>query len=197
MGEVVVRYKVKPGRVEENQRLVEAVYAELAERDPGGLRYLTLRLEDGVSFLHVASIDAEAGSNPLSAVSAFADFTRDIAERCDEPPVAQNAQLVGSYGISSPTPFALERGNVGSNVADRPAAASARVPGTRPTRLTRRSTSGRGRPPCSPRGPSSSVQRWARATREPGSSGLATRHFEGIKGQHGGRRVVYRTQDRS
>ena len=51
--------------------------------------------------------------------------------------------------------------------------------------------------PVLARGPSSSVQRWARATREPGSSGLATRHFEGIKGQHGGRRVVYRTQDKS
>ena len=99
MGEVVVRYKVKPERVEENQRLIERVYAELAERDPGGLRYATFRLEDGVTFLHVASVDADDGSNPLRAISAFADFTRDIAERCDEPPVAQDAQLLGSYGF--------------------------------------------------------------------------------------------------
>lgn len=99
MGEVVVRYKVKPDRVEENERLIDRVYAELAERDPGGLRYATFRLADGVSFLHVASVDAETEGNPLGEIAAFAEFTREIAERCDEPPVAQDARLVGSYGF--------------------------------------------------------------------------------------------------
>jgi hypothetical protein len=99
MGQVVVRYKVKPERVEENERLVERVYAELAERDPGGLRYATLRLADGVSFVHVASIDTPDGKNPLMDIGAFAEFTRDIADRCDEPPVALDASVVGSYGL--------------------------------------------------------------------------------------------------
>lgn len=99
MGEVVVRYKVKPESAEENQRLVEAVFAELAESDPGGIRYATFRLADGVTFVHVASIDAEDGSNPLGTISAFAEFTRDIGARCDEPPVAQDARVVGSYGL--------------------------------------------------------------------------------------------------
>jgi len=84
MPKVVVRYTVKPERAEENQRLIERVFAELAETAPEGLRYASFRLEDGVSFLHVASIDAEDGSNPLGAIEAFADFTRDIGERCDE-----------------------------------------------------------------------------------------------------------------
>jgi hypothetical protein len=98
MADVVVRYRVKPDRVEENERLVERVYAELAERDPGGIRYATYRLEDGVTFVHVASIETADGSNPLGGIAAFADFTREIAERCDEPPLAQNAHVVGSYG---------------------------------------------------------------------------------------------------
>ena len=97
MGQVVVRYKVKPERVEENEALVEAVYAELAESDPGGLRYATFKLDDGVTFVHVASVDAE--TNPLGKLSAFAKFTSNIGERCDEPPVAQDALLVGSYGL--------------------------------------------------------------------------------------------------
>jgi hypothetical protein len=99
MGQVVVRYKVKPERVEENQALVEAVFAELAESDPGGLRYVTFKLADGVTFVHVASIDTEDGSNPLGKISAFAEFTRSIGERCDEPPSAQDATVVGSYGL--------------------------------------------------------------------------------------------------
>ena len=65
MGKVVVRYKVKPERVEENERLIGAVYAELAESAPEGLRYATFRLDDGVSFVHIASIDTADGSNPL------------------------------------------------------------------------------------------------------------------------------------
>ena len=99
MPKVVVHYKVKPERVDENQHLIERVFAELAETAPEGLRYASFRLEDGVSFLHVASIDAEDGSNPFGAIEAFADFTRDIGERCDEPPTAQTAALVGSYGM--------------------------------------------------------------------------------------------------
>jgi hypothetical protein len=99
MGKVVVRYKVKPEQVEENERLIGRVYAELAETAPDGFRYATFRLEDGVSFVHIASIETADGSNPLRGIAAFAEFGRDIADRCDEPPVAQDSELVGSYGF--------------------------------------------------------------------------------------------------
>ena len=97
MGQVVVRYRVKPDRVEENEQLVRRVYQELAERDPGTIRYATFRLADGVTFVHVASHDE--GANPLPTLPAFQAFTRDIADRCDEPPVALDATVVGSYGL--------------------------------------------------------------------------------------------------
>ena len=99
MGEVVVRSRVTPERVEENARLIGRVYEELAESAPSGLRYATFRLEDGVSFVHIASIDTPDGSNPLRGITAFGEFGRDIAERCDELPVAQDSKLVGSYGF--------------------------------------------------------------------------------------------------
>ena len=35
----LIRYKTKPESADENQRLVEKVYEELAARDPGGVRY--------------------------------------------------------------------------------------------------------------------------------------------------------------
>ena len=99
MGDVVVRYKVKPDRVAENEQLVQRVYAELADSAPEGLRYATFRLDDGVSFVHIASIDTADGSNPLRSISAFAEFGREIAARCDEPPVVQDSHLVGSYNF--------------------------------------------------------------------------------------------------
>jgi hypothetical protein len=99
MPNVVVRYKVKPERAGENQQLIERVFAELTSKAPAGIRYASFQLEDNVSFVHVASIETEDGSNPLATIEAFADFTREIGERCDEPPVALGASLVGSYGM--------------------------------------------------------------------------------------------------
>jgi hypothetical protein len=92
---VVVRYKTRADAADENQRLVERVFAQLAEDDPGGLRYATFRLADGVTFVHVAAIDGEV--NPLSKSSAFAEFQRGIAGRCTEPPAATDATVVGAY----------------------------------------------------------------------------------------------------
>jgi len=53
MKTIVVRYQAKPDRAAENQRLIEAVFAELDEREPEGFTYKVFRLEDGVSFIHV------------------------------------------------------------------------------------------------------------------------------------------------
>jgi hypothetical protein len=47
--------------------------------------------------VHVALVETEDGSNPLAATQAFQDFTRDIAERCDEGPAPLGATVVGSY----------------------------------------------------------------------------------------------------
>jgi len=96
MRRVVVRYKTTPEAAEENQSLVEAVFAELAESQPDGLGYATFRLEDGVSFVHVAFIEDE---NPLSESAAFAAFQENIKDRCVEPPEATPGTLIGSYGM--------------------------------------------------------------------------------------------------
>jgi hypothetical protein len=102
MGVVVVRYKTKPDRAEENQALVEKVFEELAGSDPGGLRYMTLRLGDGVSFVHIASVETSDGTNPLGATAAFAEFQREIGDRCAEQPVVAEATVVGSYQFGGP-----------------------------------------------------------------------------------------------
>ena len=47
----VVRYTTRPESADENERLIRAVFAQLAEQRPAGLRYSSIRLEDGVSFL--------------------------------------------------------------------------------------------------------------------------------------------------
>jgi len=93
---VMVRYKVKPEHVRENEALVATVFAELARAQPGGLAYATCKLADGVTFVHIAEVDV-ANGHPLQALPAFQAFTRDIATRCDEPPVTTPFDFVGNF----------------------------------------------------------------------------------------------------
>jgi hypothetical protein len=95
MRRVMVRYRVKPEQVAANEQLVRDVYAELARLQPDGFHYATFKLEDGVSFVHVATQEGE--HNPLADVAAFQRFQDGIRERCDEPPVATPLAEVGSY----------------------------------------------------------------------------------------------------
>jgi hypothetical protein len=99
MKRVMVRYKVKPDRAVENEALVRAVYDELDRTKPEGLRYATFKQEDGVSFVHIASIETEDGHNPLADVTAFKEFQEDIGERCEEPPIATGLDEIGSYDL--------------------------------------------------------------------------------------------------
>jgi hypothetical protein len=100
MASTMVRYKVRADRAAENAALVEAVYAELAAQRPAGLRYATFRLPDGVSFMHVV-IETDQPGRILGEVAAFQAFSKDIESRCDEPPVATELTLVGSYGVGA------------------------------------------------------------------------------------------------
>ena len=91
----VIRYTTKPESADENERLIRAVFAELAERKPDGLTYSAFRLDDGVSFLHVATLEAE--ENPLLSSAAFAEFQAGIKDRCASGPIPADGQVVGSY----------------------------------------------------------------------------------------------------
>ncbi|HEV3490732.1 MAG TPA: hypothetical protein VG224_08980 [Reyranella sp.] len=89
-----VRYRAKPEQADENQRLSEAVFRELAARSPAGLAYEVLRLADG-TFVHIAAI--EDGAQPVSALESFRAFRSGIEDRCLEPPKAGEATVVGRY----------------------------------------------------------------------------------------------------
>ena len=95
MRRVMVRYRVKPDQVEANEALVRDVYEELARLQPDGFHYGTFKLEDGVSFVHLATQEGE--QSPLGGVAAFQRFQESIRERCDEPPVVTELAEVGSF----------------------------------------------------------------------------------------------------
>jgi hypothetical protein len=94
----VVRYTTRPGSADENEQLIKAVFAQLAERMPEGLQYVAIRLDDGVSFMHVAVLEGD--NNPLTSLPAFGEFVSAIGERCTDGPTPVNGTVVGAYGIA-------------------------------------------------------------------------------------------------
>jgi hypothetical protein len=98
MKATVVRYQAKADRADENQGLIEKVFADLEARQPDGFTYKVFRLEDGVSFVHVV-IEHDDVINPdsLQDVPAFQAFVAGIADRCDVAPLAMGATIVGGY----------------------------------------------------------------------------------------------------
>ena len=97
MKATVVRYQAKSDRADENQQLIEAVFAQLHEREPEGFTYKVFRLEDGVSFVHVVIEHDVPEPDSLQDVPAFQAFVADIADRCDVAPIAMGATVVGSF----------------------------------------------------------------------------------------------------
>ena len=89
----VVRYRATAEAAGENQRLIEAVFAELEATRPPGLEYAVYRLADGVTFVHVAAGAGKA----LGQVAAVAEFQRDGDARRETPPDATPATVVGVY----------------------------------------------------------------------------------------------------
>jgi hypothetical protein len=96
MRTVVVRYKVRPDAAAENERLIRQVFEQLAREKPQGLRYQSVKLPDGVSFMHVATSESKE-ANPLPKLTAFQAFLAGIGERCVEQPVTTEVEVVGAY----------------------------------------------------------------------------------------------------
>ncbi len=98
MRRAVIRYRTTPDRTDENERLIQGVFRELAARAPEGVRYLVLKLDDG-TFIHFVTTDADDGASPLTGLDAFRQFQAGVRERCAEPPQAVGATVVGAYRV--------------------------------------------------------------------------------------------------
>jgi hypothetical protein len=94
---VVVSYQVRPEAVAEHVRLIKGVFEQLQAEQPDNVEYKVVRLDDGVSFVHISSADTPDGSNPLSELAAFKEFGREIAARVVTTPVPTAADIIGSY----------------------------------------------------------------------------------------------------
>ena len=96
MKTVMVRYKTSEAHAKANEQLVRAVFDELRAREPEGLRYASYRLADGVTFVHIATIQTP-DQNPLTTLPAFKAFQAQLKERCVEPPLVTELSAIDAY----------------------------------------------------------------------------------------------------
>jgi hypothetical protein len=90
----LVQYRVKPDKIEENQRLIEAVFRELAARAPADAKYAVFRLGDG-TFCHLV----DDGSKALQKLEVFSAFQYDGEARRLSAPQQTEVDVVGNYRI--------------------------------------------------------------------------------------------------
>jgi hypothetical protein len=95
MQHTIVTYTVKPGREEENAALVRAVFEELAQTRPAGLRYAVFYLPDSRQFTHLYTDDGSATG--LQALDSFKAFAAGAQDRHEQPPTVTKPELVGDY----------------------------------------------------------------------------------------------------
>src|SRR5271166_1895804 len=88
----LIRYRVKPEKIEENQRLIEDVFRELHAKSPKDARYLVLKLSDG-TFCHLF----EDGAGATASLEAFAAFRAGGEDRRLDEPQRLEATIVGNY----------------------------------------------------------------------------------------------------
>jgi hypothetical protein len=90
-----VTYTVKRGREKDNAALVWAVFEELAQTRPEGLRYAVFYLPDSRKFIHLYTDEGSPlGVQELDSFQAFIAGAKEIHE---QPATFTQPELIGDY----------------------------------------------------------------------------------------------------
>jgi hypothetical protein len=100
MQPIVIRYNTKPEGAQPNAQLIENVFVELERAQPANVRYLVLRLSDGV-FIHIVAYDGEPEG--LTGLPAFVRFQAEAGPFRANEPVRCDAEIVGNYRMLAAT----------------------------------------------------------------------------------------------
>jgi hypothetical protein len=103
MKTIMVRYRTSETHAQANEELIHAVFDELRSQTPNGIRYSSYRLADGVSFVHIATLETPE-ANPLVSLPSFKAFQAQLKDRCVDPPVVTELVAIDSYSVADDAP---------------------------------------------------------------------------------------------
>jgi hypothetical protein len=100
MSVLTVRAKLKPEHVAEAEASVKRMFAAIEREGLEGIRYASIRLADGVTFLALLEIE-DGGENPVAALPEAQEFYGSLPGWYVEPPDVGTGTVVGSYRLFS------------------------------------------------------------------------------------------------
>jgi hypothetical protein len=95
---MMVNARVKADKVGEVEAAARKMFAALQHKQPGGVRYASCKLSDGVTFVAILELEDNA-QNPLPTIPEFTEFQAGLQGWVAEPPSATLVQVVGSYRL--------------------------------------------------------------------------------------------------
>ena len=100
MNVLTVRAKVKEEHVADAEAAVKRMFAAIEREQLEGIRYASVKLADGVTFL--ALLELEDGvDNPLPGLPEAQEFYASLPAWHAEPPVTGPGTVIGSYRLFS------------------------------------------------------------------------------------------------
>jgi hypothetical protein len=100
MSILTVRAKVKEEHVTEAEAAVKRMFAAIEREGLEGIRYASIKLADGVTFLALLEVE-EGVENPLAGLPEAQEFYERLPGWYAEPPDVGPGTLVGSYRLFS------------------------------------------------------------------------------------------------
>jgi EmrB/QacA subfamily drug resistance transporter len=100
---VTIRTEVKSDHVEDVEREIGGFFAALQRERPDGIRYTSSRLPGGTTYLTVLELD-DGVENPLPSLPEFRRFQAHIRDWAAGPPVAEQLDVVATYGAGRRKP---------------------------------------------------------------------------------------------
>lgn len=94
---IFVQYRVKKECAEENESFIGDVFSALERERPAGIRYVSFKSPDGVTFTHLALQETADGQSALLGLEAFQRFVTTVRNRCEVAPVSVELTPVGAY----------------------------------------------------------------------------------------------------
>ena len=100
MNVLTVRAKLKEEHVAEAEAAVKRMFAAIERERLEGIRYASIKLEDGVTFLALLEVE-EGVENPLLGLPEAREFYDRLPEWYVEPPEVGPGTPIGSYRLFS------------------------------------------------------------------------------------------------
>jgi hypothetical protein len=90
--------KIKAERAADVQAATEKMFAAINAVQPDGIRYASLLLDDGQTFVAVVQVD-DGVENPIQGLPEFRELQEVVEGSRATPTSVQSSRVVGSYRL--------------------------------------------------------------------------------------------------